>query len=110
MRFERTDSFRADYRRLSAAEKLLVRAAIAEFASACDEFQQHGTAFPARLRVKAMRGAPGIFEMTWSFAGPDGRATWEWTEVEVVDDSGAVVRVPAVRWRRIGSHAIFRTP
>jgi hypothetical protein len=52
VRFERTDSFRADYRRLSAAEKLLVRAAIAEFASACDEF----------------------------------------------------------RWRRIGSHAIFRTP
>jgi hypothetical protein len=48
--------------------------------------------------------------MTWSFAGPDGRATWEWTEVEVVDDMGAVVRVPAVRWRRIGSHAIFRTP
>ena len=110
MRFERSASFKADYRRLSANEKSLVRTAITEIATACDEFQQHGTPFPTRLRVKAMRGAPGIFEMTWSFTGPDGRATWEWCDVEVIDNSGATIRVPAVRWRRIGSHKIFREP
>lgn len=47
-----------------------------------------------------MRGAPGVWEMTWRFAGPDGPATWEWTTVE--GEAGAHV---AVRCRRIGGHA-----
>ena len=110
MRFERTDSFKADYRRLSANERELVRSAITEFAAACNDFHDRGTPFPAHLRVKAVRGAPGVFEMTWSFAGPDGRATWEWAEIEHTDASGATVRSPVVRWRRIGNHKIFRTP
>lgn len=110
MRFERTEPFKSDYKRLSADERKLVKAAISEFALACDAFRSDGTPFPARLRVKAVRGAPGIFEMTWSFAGPDGRATWEWIEVEIADDSGDISTVPAVRWRRIGSHRIFTSP
>jgi hypothetical protein len=51
-----------------------------------------------------------VFEMTWSFSGPDGRATWEWTEVDVVDDTGERSRAPAVRWRRIGDHKILGEP
>jgi hypothetical protein len=47
--------------------------------------------------------APGIFEMTRSFSGPDGRATWEWTKVTDADGRTQ----PAVRWRRLGSHRIF---
>ena len=39
--------------------------------------------------------------MTWSFSGPDGRATFEYFDV---DDE------LAIRWRRIGGHAIFKTP
>ncbi len=39
--------------------------------------------------------------MTWSFAGPDGRATFEWVTVH---------GEPAVRWRRVGGHAIFGNP
>jgi len=50
-----------------------------------------------RGRVHVER-APGIFEMTWSFSGPDGRATFEWVEID-----GQL----AVRWRRIGGHEIF---
>jgi hypothetical protein len=50
--------------------------------------------------------APGVFEMTWSFSGPDGRATWQWTTV--IDADGRPVS--AVRWRRLGSHRIFREP
>jgi hypothetical protein len=46
-----------------------------------------------------------VLEMTWSFAGPDGRATWEWTTVIV---GGATY--PAVLWRRVGSHRIFSNP
>lgn len=110
MRFERTESFKADYRRLSDEERAAARQAIADFAAACDAFVTDATPFPSRLRVKAVRGAPGVFEMTWSFAGPDGRATWEWIEIELADDRGSVSRVPAVRWRRIGSHRIFTEP
>ena len=57
--------------------------------------------WPKKLRVKDVQGAPGVWEMTWSFAGPDGRATFEWAEID-----GA----PCIRWRRIGGHAIFGEP
>jgi hypothetical protein len=62
--------------------------------------------WPRSLRVKAVQGAPGIFEMTWSFSGPDGRATFEW--VTVTDDGD--LQHPAIKWRRIGKHSIFRRP
>jgi hypothetical protein len=39
--------------------------------------------------------------MTWSFAGPDGRATFEWIRID---------GQPGIRWRRIGGHAIFGEP
>jgi hypothetical protein len=39
--------------------------------------------------------------MTWRFAEPDGRATFEWIEVD-----GEL----AVLWRRIGGHEIFGRP
>jgi hypothetical protein len=55
---------------------------------------------------QAVVNAPGVFEMTWSFSGPDGRATWEW--VSVTDPQGN--SVPAVRWRKLGTHRIFREP
>jgi hypothetical protein len=45
--------------------------------------------------------------MTWSYAGPDGRATWEWVRVT---DSETGELHPAIRLRRIGGHAIFADP
>jgi len=39
--------------------------------------------------------------MTWSFSGPDGRATFEWVTID---------GVLAVRWRRIGGHGVFKQP
>jgi hypothetical protein len=51
--------------------------------------------------VKSVQGAQGVWEMTWSFAGPDGRATFEWITID---------GEPAVRWRRVGGHAIFTDP
>jgi hypothetical protein len=51
--------------------------------------------------VKSVRGADGVLEMPWSFASPDGRATFELVTVE-----GEV----RVRWRRVGDHDVFREP
>jgi len=45
-----------------------------------------------------MQGAEGVWEMTWSFSGPHGRATFEFTRID-----GEF----AIRWRRIGLHVIY---
>lgn len=57
--------------------------------------------WPASLRVKPVQGAPGIWEMTWSYRNPDGRATWEWIRIN---------GEPAIRWRRVGTHSVFDRP
>ena len=108
MRFERTDPFKADYQRLSEQERQMFRDAARAFNAACDRFieTKEPSSWPAGLRVKPVVNAPGVFEMTWSFSGPDGRATWQWTTV--IDADGRPVS--AVRWRRLGNHRIFREP
>ena len=86
----------------------MFRRAARIFNVACDHFikTRDPSSWPTSLRVKAVVNAPGVFEMTWSFSGPDGRATWQWTTVITNHgDSGS-----AVRWRRLGGHKIFREP
>ena len=102
MRFERTDSFKADYQRLTDSEKELFRGAIRAINSAFDRRTPgQAPAWPRRLRIRSVAGARGVFEMTWSFAGPDGRATFEFVNME--GETG-------IRWRRVGGHAIFGEP
>jgi hypothetical protein len=102
VRFERTDRFRGDYRRLSEAERGLFDDALRRFASALEANPGGRVArLPGSLRVKPVGGAKGIFELTWSFAGPDGRATFEYRRV-----SGELT----VLLRRVGGHAVFREP
>lgn len=73
------------------------------FSKACDAYGEEGRAYtwPARFRVKQMKGREAIWEMTWSFASPDGRATFEFKR------EGGELRL---LWRRIGYHGIFREP
>lgn len=44
-----------------------------------------------------MEGAAGVWEITWSFSGPDGRATFEYVDIE-----GEL----AIRWRRMRTRHI----
>lgn len=101
MRYEMTPAFVADYRRLAKRERtMFARVVVEEFSPACDAFRATpSTPFPDRLRVKPVVAAPGLFEMTWSSSGPDGRATFEWIDLD---------GEPAIRWRRVGGHRIFR--
>lgn len=102
MKFERTDSFTSDWRRLSEAERALFRSAIKHFHVAAEHVVADPRVhWPASLRIKRVVGAPRIWEMAWSFSGLDGRATFEWVEID--GTSG-------IRWRRIGTHEIFREP
>ena len=102
MKFVLTESFKADYQRLSTTERGLFKQVLAGFVAACDRYAVNAsTPWPAGLRVKPVERAPGVFEMTWSFSGPDGRATFEWIQLD-----GSL----ALRWRRIGTHRVFRAP
>lgn len=103
MKFEITPTFSSDWKRLSKPHKRLFRAAIPSFSGACDEFARDPARYrwPEALRVSRMKSATGIWEMTWSYAGPDGRATFEFRTVE---------GEPTGRWRRIGSHSIYKDP
>lgn len=102
MKFQTTSSFDADHARLSGIENRLFRDALKAFVPACDRYAADpSTRGPASLRVRSVEGAPGVWELTWSFSGPDGRATFEFVQIE---------GVLGVRWRRIGGHSIFRKP
>ena len=103
MKFELTPAIEGDWARLSGSERATFREVVTErFHPACERRRADPTsAWPTSLRVKDVEGAPGIWEMTWSFAGPDGRATFEWIEIR---------GEPGIRWRRIGGHAIFGAP
>jgi hypothetical protein len=108
LRFERTDPFKADYQRLSVGEQQQFRQAARAFNAAADRFvaTKDPSSGPASLRVEPVVSAAGIFEMTWSFSGPDGRATWEWTTVADAESKPW----PAIRWRRLGTHRVLRDP
>ena len=56
--------------------------------------------FRRRLRVKGVKGAPGVFEMWWA---PDGRATFSWGEEKRPGQRHII-------WRRCGDHEIFKNP
>lgn len=104
MKFERTPAFDNDIRRLKkSGEFEIFRDAVRQhFIPAAERrVADPSSTWPRRLRIKRVEGTSELLEMTWNFEQPDGRATWEWVEVE---------GEPAVRWRRVGSHAIFKDP
>ena len=103
MKFQLTPAFEGDWRRLSEDERAMFRRVVRDdFNPACERRRVDPAAgWPGKLRIKAVSGAAGIWEMTGSFAGPDGRATFEWIELE---------GEPAVRWRRIGGHVVLAEP
>lgn len=103
MKFEITPGFSGDVRRLKAEHLAEFRRVLREkFIPARDAYAADpATPWPASLRVKSVHSAPGVLEMTWSFASPDGRATFEFVTVE-----GEL----RVRWRRVGDHDVFKSP
>lgn len=103
MRFEITPTFRSDFSKLKREHKELFRATVtSKFNDACDAFAADPTsAWPASLRVKPMKYVNGVYEMTWSFNSPDGRATFELRR----DDHGMYCL-----WRRVGDHGIYTKP
>ena len=104
MKYVRLPTFLADWKRLPEAERALVKRWLAEvFLPAVEAYQADPTAFvwPRSLRFERLSATEGVCAVTWSFAGPDGRATFQLT---VVDGETTLI------WRRIGHHSIYRQP
>lgn len=92
--FATADRFKKDFEDLNPADKDRFETAVK------DKFVPDlatGTGFRPGLRIKPVRGVPGVFEMTWA---PDGRATFQYGE-EVIPGE------PHVVWRRVGTHDIL---
>jgi hypothetical protein len=88
--------FGADFDRLTPAQQATFLAVVAQFV----EDLRAGGKFRKGLRVKGVKGAAGVFEMTWA---DDGRATFQYGDSVVEGE-------PHVIWRRVGTHDIFRQP
>ena len=100
--FERSDSFRRDYKGLNHSEVKLVRESLEDFIEDLRGIEEGTTqGFRPGLRVKPMKGNPSIYEMTWD--GNDGRATFQYGD-SVLEGKRHVI------WRRIGDHRIFNSP
>jgi hypothetical protein len=87
--------FGADFDALSDDQQAAFLAAVALFVT-----DLRGGSFRPSLRVKGVKGASGMFEMTWA---ADGRATFEYGG-EIVSGQTHII------WRRVGTHDVFRTP
>jgi len=88
--------FRADFSSLSPSQQAAFLAAVEQFV----EDLAAKRPFRKGLRVKGVKGAPGIFEMTWA---DDGPATFEYQDAVIEGE-------PHVIWRRVGTHSLFERP
>jgi len=93
--FERLARFRRDFERLTPEQQRVFLGVVRQFVADL----RSGRLRPG-LRVKGVRAAPSVFEMTWA---SDGRATFSY---------GNAVRPGHVHivWRRVGTHDILRKP
>ena len=88
--------FWRDWARLTLEQQQAFRLAVGKLV---DDLKAGG-GLRAGLRVKGVRGTPGVYELTWA---RDGRATFSYGRSVVVDE-------PHIVWRRIGTHEILREP
>jgi hypothetical protein len=94
--FEQLASFLRDYDALTPSQKAAFLRAVVMFVADL----RGGQGFRKSLRIKKMAGYDSVWELTWA---PDGRATFEY---------GSPVKEgqPHIRWRRVGTHDIFKRP
>jgi hypothetical protein len=91
--FQPSPEFWRLYEQLSPDQKKQFRVAVDKFLADLER----GQGFRSGLRVKGIKGAPGLFEMTWA---PDGRAVFAYGD-SVVGDK------PHILWLAIGTHDVL---
>ena len=94
-------SFLRDWNRLTKSQQVRLQGAVDRLVADLRDMEtgRRGSLRPG-LRVKGVRGSPGVFEMTWA---PDGRATFSWGD-DIVPGRRHVI------WHRCGTHDILDRP
>jgi hypothetical protein len=95
--FETLPRFTTDLQHLTPAQRRRFRRVVLD---AFVPDLRPGRKFRPGLRIKGVRCAPGVYELTWA---PDGRATWSYGR-EVLAGARHIV------WHRIGTHSILDQP
>ena len=99
MKFQTTRAFDRDFKRLPPKHQQKFRELITSFNAAAERAAAgEDDPWPKGMRIKPIKSARGVWELTWSMSDPDGRATWEWASAD---------GEPAIRWRRIGDHRVL---
>lgn len=95
--------FHRDFKKLKREHQLLFLDAQEQFVTEFEQIliQKTLKKVSKKYRVRVLKNTAEIWEMTWSFSRPDGRATFHLQEIE---------GEPILVWRRIGSHDIFKQP
>lgn len=104
MKFDTLGSFDRDFARLPSEHQQMLKKVIREHflpAVAAGSFTGEPL-WPARPLIHKLAITSSICSLTWSFADPDGRATFHLEN----DVDGVAVLV----WRRIGHHDIYGRP
>ena len=99
--YDYSSTFIQDIRRLTDQDYARFMVALRLFIQDLQAMEAgYRTTFRRGLRVKGVKGATGVFEMTWA---PDGRATFAW---------GNPIRKGNrhVQWRRCGGHDVLARP
>lgn len=99
MKFQTTPAFDRDVKRLPSQHRKKFRDFVGSFNAAAQRAAAgEDKPWPNAMRVKTVKGAEHVWEVTWSKNDPDGRATWEWTQIG--EERG-------IRWRRVGDHSVL---
>lgn len=91
-------SFLRDLKRLTPAQVSLFETRLRQFVVDLAGMEEGRLIwFRSGLRVKKVKGAPGVYEMSWA---SDGRATFVWGPQQTPGRRHVI-------WLRIGSHDIL---
>ena len=94
--WDKTERFQKDWAELGTGEREAFRAAVVKMV----EDLRAGRGFRKGLRIKGVKQADGVYEMTWA---SDGRATFQYGSPRAPGEAHII-------WRRIGTHEIFGNP
>ena len=95
---EESAAFLRDFRQLTDSQRARFGRALRRFVADLRAMEAgQKTWFRPGLRVKPVRGAPDLFEMSWA---PNGRATFSWGDP-------IIAGTRHVLWHRCGSHDIL---
>ena len=99
--YEQSGRFRRDWARLTRVQRARLLAARDSLIADLRAMEAgRRRSYRPGLRVKGVKGAPGVFEMTWA---PDGRATFSWGDAIIPGQRHVI-------WRRCGTHDILDRP